>query len=477
LFDATSLKVSQSAWNARFEIGMDEITDHWGLANGFSHQIVQIYVDRGDEAGGRTTMLEGANAMVHEDWAWEVAISATGEPGAVKAVEAATGETSAKGIEVDGDAEANTITITVSKNVIGPDVGDYRYVIVLGSQDGFGTGKWRDVDETAKTWRLGGGADPSTVDGVDYDPNIVDVLLPEGDQTSMLASYDVGAQQHAVLTGFEMPDVAQQVYGAAVGEVTASTAVVLWSTTVATNASVAAVLADESPSDWSAVAVETPATTNHAYTVTGLEAGRAYWVRIMVEDGEQTLFADLNFTTSNESDVTPPEILNLAADVLSGSSGAMQLKITWYTDEATTETVGLLDAVLQGDEVALKKNHEMIFIPDPPLAAGTYDVTVTAVDASGNSNTSTASFVVDEEDVVVVPEDSDDEDDASDGSCEEGVGVDCPTANTGPSSDVLLGLALLVVLLVVAALVRTRRAEQDMLADEHAVFDDVLDDA
>ncbi|GIR07837.1 MAG: hypothetical protein CM15mP18_1660 [Methanobacteriota archaeon] len=44
LFDATSLKISQSAWNARFEIGMNEITDHWSLANGFSHQIVQIYV-------------------------------------------------------------------------------------------------------------------------------------------------------------------------------------------------------------------------------------------------------------------------------------------------------------------------------------------------------------------------------------------------------------------------------------------------
>ena len=35
----------QSPWNARFEIGMNEITDHWSLANGFSHQIVQIYVD------------------------------------------------------------------------------------------------------------------------------------------------------------------------------------------------------------------------------------------------------------------------------------------------------------------------------------------------------------------------------------------------------------------------------------------------
>ncbi|MEC7098185.1 MAG: glucodextranase DOMON-like domain-containing protein, partial [Candidatus Thermoplasmatota archaeon] len=396
--------------------------------------------------------------MVHDDWAWEVAISATGEPGAVKAVEAATGETSAKGIEVDGDAEANTITITVSKNVIGPDVGDYRYVIVLGSQDGFGTGKWRDVDESAKTWRLGGGADPSPVDGVDYDPNIIDVLLPEGDQTAMLASYDVAAQQHAVLTGFEMPDVAQQVYGASVGEVTASTAVVLWSTTVETNASVAAVLADQPPSDWSAVAVETPAATDHAFTVTGLEAGRAYWVRIMVENGDQTLFADLNFTTSNKSDTTPPEILNLAVDVVSGSSGAMQLKITWYTDEATTESVELLDAVLLGDTVALKKNHEMVFIPDPALTAGTYTTTVTAVDASGNSNTSTTSFTVEEEDVIVVPDDPDSGGETADDACENGVGEDCPTSTTGPSSDVLLGLALLVVLLVVAALVRTRRA-------------------
>ena len=154
----------------------------------------------------------------------------------------------------------------------------------------------------------------------------------------------------------------------------------------------------------------------------------------------------------------------------------MQLKITWYTDEATTESVGLLDAVLQGDTVALKKNHEMVFIPDPALAAGTYAITVTAVDASGNSNASTASFTIDEEDVVDVPEDPDDGGGASDGSCENGVGEDCPASSTGPSSDVLLGLALLVVLLVVAALVRTRRAEQGMLVDDYAAFDDASDE-
>ena len=56
-----------------------------GLANGFSHQIVQIYVDQGETSYGRTEMLTGANAEVHPDWAWEVAISGTGEPGAVQA--------------------------------------------------------------------------------------------------------------------------------------------------------------------------------------------------------------------------------------------------------------------------------------------------------------------------------------------------------------------------------------------------------
>jgi hypothetical protein len=56
------------------------------------------------------------------------------------------------------------------------------------------------------------------------------------------------------------------------------------------------------------------------------------------------------------------------------------------------------------------------------------------------------------------------------------MGEDCPASTTGPSSDVLLGLALLVVLLVVAALVRTRRAEQGMLVDDYAAFDDVSDE-
>jgi len=141
LWDAQSLTIRQSAWNAQFIIEMGEMTDIWSLSNGFSHQIVQIYVDHGETTYGKTTMLDGANAEIDSEWAWEVAISGTGEPGAVMAVQASTGSTSSKGVEVTGDVESKTITFTVSKDVIGNDNPNYRYIVVIGSQDGFGTGK------------------------------------------------------------------------------------------------------------------------------------------------------------------------------------------------------------------------------------------------------------------------------------------------------------------------------------------------
>ena len=75
-----------------------------------------------------------------------------------------------------------------------------------------------------------------------------------------------------------------------------------------------------------------------------------------------------------------------------------------------------------------------------------------------------------------MPDDPDSDGETADDACEDGVGEDCPSSTTGPSTDVLLGLALLVVLLVVAALVRTRRAEQGMLVDDYAAFDDVSDE-
>ena len=455
LFDITHLKISQSSWNARFEITFAEMTDYWGLANGFSHQIVQIYVDQGETSYGETEMLDGAYAQIHEDWAWEVAVSATGEPGAVKTVSASTGETSAKGIEVSADKDAKTIVITVSKSIIGDEVPDYRFVIVAGSQDGFGTGKWRDVDAEAKTWRLGGGADPSTIDGLDYDPNIVDMVLDnETDQAAMLGSYDVGAQTYAVLTGIELPEVSQQIFGVEVSSITSTSAIVSWSTTKADNGSVFC--------EGNSLFETTEAALSHALQVSQLLVGTSYNCTISVEGTDSI---EISFNTSTESDTTPPEVLNLAVDVLEGGS----LWVTWYTSEEATESIEVSGQMFTGDTVALRKNHDMTIVPVPGLASlETHTLTVTVTDASGNSNTSSIEFTIAEDDTTPTTPEEDTEPSLTQEDSDETAAI----GNVLGEPIVQIAL-LLVVLLLLMAFIRTRKHELDYsIHAEDDLFDE-----
>ena len=384
LWDAKKLTIRQSSWNAQFILEMGEMTDIWGLSNGFSHQIVQIYVDQGDTSYGSTEMLDGANAMIDEDWAWEVAISGTGEPGAVLAVQSETGSTSSRGIDVSGDIDAKTITFTVSKDVIGDDIPNYRYIVVIGSQDGFGTGKWRDVDASPSTWTLGGGSDPAPDDGIDYDPNIIDMILNGSGQEAMLSSYDVDGHEYAKLTGFEMPEIPQQIFGASIETVTSSSAVITWSTTVSDSTSIQFALADVQPVDSSTNRLETASGTDHAVTLTELEVGTAYWVFIQADDADDII---LYFNTSNVVDVTAPELLNLDAEVLEDG----RIQVTWYTSESATEEVLIGTTSIHEDAFATKKNHQFV---TEPYTNGEYSITVRSADASGNMNESSISITI-----------------------------------------------------------------------------------
>ncbi|MGB2268203.1 MAG: glucodextranase DOMON-like domain-containing protein, partial [Candidatus Poseidoniaceae archaeon] len=385
LWDAKKLTIRQSAWNAQFILEMDEMTDIWGLSNGFSHQIVQIYVDQGETTYGSTEMLDGANARIDNAWAWEVAISGTGEPGAVFAVQSETGSTSSRGIDVSGDIDAKTITFTVSKDVIGDDIPNYRYIIVIGSQDGFGTGKWRDVDETPSTWTLGGGSNPAADDGIDYDPNIIDIILEGTGQEQMLSSYDVNGHVYATLTGFEMPEIPQQIFGASVETVTSSSAVLTWSTTVSDVTSIQYALADQQPVDETTNVFETDSGTDHAVTLTNLEVGTSYWVFIRANDTADVV---LYFNTSNVIDETAPELLNLDAEVLDDG----RVRISWYTSESATELVSIGGTTIHEDAFATKKNHEFI---TEAYANGDYTILVKSADASGNLNESSISVSID----------------------------------------------------------------------------------
>ena len=443
LWDAKKLTIRQSAWNAQFILEMGEMTDIWGLSNGFSHQIVQIYVDQGQTSYGSTDMLDGANAKIDDDWAWEVAISGTGEPGAVFAVQSETGSTSSRGIDVSGDVDAKTITFTVSKDVIGDDIPNYRYIVVIGSQDGFGTGKWRDVDQTPSTWTLGGGSNPAADDGIDYDPNIIDMILNGSGQEQMLSSYDVDNHVYVKLTGFEMPEVPQQIFGASVEAVTASSAVITWSTTVSDGTSIQYALADSQPADTSTNSSQTASGTDHAVTLTDLDVGTAYWVFIRAEGTDDVI---LYFNTSTVVDNTPPELLNLDAEVLEDG----RVRVTWYTSESSTEEILIGSTSIHSDPFAIKKNHEFI---TEGYANGDYVFTVKSADASGNSNESTVSVTIELEGEntnpnPTAPNDSSNTTDGDD--------------KASPVSNTIVQIGILVTILVLLiAFARVRNSQDD----------------
>jgi len=441
LWDARKLTIRQSAWNAQFILEMDEMTDIWGLSNGFSHQIVQIYVDQGETTYGSTEMLDGANARIDDAWAWEVAISGTGEPGAVFAVQSETGSTSSRGIDVSGDIEAKTITFTVSKDVIGDDIPNYRYIIVIGSQDGFGTGKWRDVDATPSTWTLGGGSNPAADDGIDYDPNIIDMILDGTGQEQMLASYNVDGHVYATLTGFEMPEIPQQIFGASVETVTSSSAVLTWSTTVSAATSIQYALADQQPIDATTNVLETASGTDHAVTLTELEVGTSYWVFVRADGTEDVV---LYFNTSNVVDETAPELLNLDAEVLDDG----RMRITWYTSESSTERVSIAGTTIHEDAFATKKNHEVV---TEAYANGVYELIVESADASGNLNQSSISITidVDADNNNPNPTNPNDSTDAED---------DDQTSSSVSSGVVQIGI-LITILVLLIAFIRVRNGE------------------
>ena len=193
-----------------------------------------------------------------------------------------------------------------------------------------------------------------------------------------------------------------------------------------------------------------------------LEMGTAYNCTISVEGADSI---EISFNTSTETDTTPPEVLNLAVDMLEGGS----LWVTWYTSEESTESIEVSGQIFTGDTVALRKNHDMTIVPVPGLTAlETHTLTVTVTDASGNSNTSTIEFTIAEEDATPNIPDVDTDPSLTQDDSDETAAI----GNVLGEPIVQIAL-LLVVLLLLMAFIRTRKHELDYSMH---VEDDLFDE-
>ncbi len=190
LFDILDFKLGYDKNNFVASLKFSEITNPWNSPTGFSHPLIQIYIDKNRISGsGNTKPDQNPNVLISPDFAWETLVRADG----FKQYGLYQNKTTFAGVSAIADTLEKTITIKAPLNIVGTPTQDWAYVVLIGSQD---FSAFRERMTSASTWKLGGGDDGP------YDPNVVDMLTPPGvDQTQLLSSYSVVKQQQAVMVG------------------------------------------------------------------------------------------------------------------------------------------------------------------------------------------------------------------------------------------------------------------------------------
>ncbi|AGB42004.1 protein of unknown function (DUF2223) [Halobacteroides halobius DSM 5150] len=191
LFDLMNFKVEATADKYNFYFKFVEVTNPWHAPYGFSHQLIQVYIDNQD--GGITeTFKPGARVKFEEQHPWDKLLKITGW--SVELYSSSDkAEVENRVQEAQVKLNDKTIKLTIPKEKIG-DLKEAHYYVLVGGLDGFGYDNYRPVVEEAQGWKFGGGTD------TELNPNVIDTLVPEGmSQKEILGSFDLDEGRVATL--------------------------------------------------------------------------------------------------------------------------------------------------------------------------------------------------------------------------------------------------------------------------------------
>ncbi|GAB6138035.1 glucodextranase DOMON-like domain-containing protein [Halanaerobaculum tunisiense] len=191
LFDLTNFKVESADGNYNFYFKFKEVTNPWHADYGFSHQMIQVYIDNQD--GGSTQVFKpGAHVKFESQHPWNQLIKLTGW--SVEMYSPSDDPQQTQRLQqVDVTLEDQVIKLSIPQEKIG-SLQEAHYYVLVGSLDGFGYDNYRSVVEEATGWKFGGGTD------TDLNPNLLDTLVPEGmSQKEVLGSFDLEEGELATL--------------------------------------------------------------------------------------------------------------------------------------------------------------------------------------------------------------------------------------------------------------------------------------
>lgn len=188
-FDLTKLSVKKKGDNVEFAVDVNSsLEDPWGMGNGFSVQMVFIFIKTG--AGGHSDSLPGLNVKFAPGSEWNKVVILSPQKKA-----RVTGEAETKAGMLMSDivvpnttrGSGRSIKGSVPLSELGGDgnVDGWSYQVVMQSNEGFPAATdllTRKVNEYEGQHRFGGGNDG------DCDPHTMDVLDGSGaKQMDMLA--------------------------------------------------------------------------------------------------------------------------------------------------------------------------------------------------------------------------------------------------------------------------------------------------
>jgi len=194
LWDIESVKVLENDQSVVFQFKFGEMTNPWNAPKGFSHQLINIYIDAVE--GGRTdTYKAGARVAFSPEYPWDYFIKVAGWPSYGQLFATAEGDEIPDAVQVEADPGEKLINVIISKDVLGNPETMAVYIL-SGSQDGYGPDHFRAVTPEPSDWTLGG----YPLDAGEFAPFVLDIVVPEGySQEEILSSYDKEQQKYATL--------------------------------------------------------------------------------------------------------------------------------------------------------------------------------------------------------------------------------------------------------------------------------------
>ncbi|KGQ22087.1 glucodextranase DOMON-like domain-containing protein [Thermus filiformis] len=191
LFDLLEMRVLDAGATWTFVFTFKEMTNPWGAPAGFSHQLINVYLDY-QEGGGTSPFAPGAKVVFDPEHPWDLFLKAAGWPQYGQRVGFPDGRDTVGGLVVSSSPADKAVILQLDKKLFNPEKGQrVCFYVLVGSQDGYGPDHFRPVGKEAGPWNLGGAQNEDA-------PLVVDYLWPEpGVQEAMLSRY--GGGQHALL--------------------------------------------------------------------------------------------------------------------------------------------------------------------------------------------------------------------------------------------------------------------------------------